>query len=93
MVRLANATDKSHRKADDPSDTAQRTPALLVGRVEAARLCGISPASWDRLAIAEGTPAPIKLGGRVLWRRSDLESWIGHGCPNRKEFESLKSDE
>lgn len=66
---------------------------LLVGRIQAARLCSVSPASFDRLTAAGKTPRPIKLGGRVVWRRSDLESWIAHGCPDRKTFDSLTADE
>ncbi len=66
---------------------------LLVGRLQAAQLCAVSPASWDRLTAAGKTPKPIKLGGRVVWRRSDLESWIVHGCPDRKTFNALMVDE
>ena len=66
---------------------------LLVGRLQAALLCAVSPASWDRLTAAGKTPKPIRLGGRVVWRRSDLESWIAHGCPDRKTFNALTADE
>lgn len=66
------------------------TPAaLLVGRAEAARLCEVSPASWDRLTAAGKTPASLRLGGRVLWTRHDLESWTSLGCPDRKTYETL----
>jgi predicted DNA-binding transcriptional regulator AlpA len=67
--------------------------ALLIGRLEAARLCGVSPASWDRLVDAGKTPKPLKLGGRVVWRRSDLEAWIGYGCPDRATFDALSAEE
>lgn len=47
-------------------------PALLLAAPEAARLCGISPATWHRLrAAGKVGPAPIRLGGRVLWRRDE----------------------
>lgn len=72
---------------------ASTEAALLVGRIEAARLCAVSPASWDRLTAAGKTPRPLKLGGRVVWRRTDLEAWIAHGCPNRKTFDTLTADE
>jgi len=75
-----------------PGTTAPEL-ALLVGRIDAARLSGVSPASWDRLTAAGKTPSPIKLGGRVLWRRSDLESWVALGCPDRKTFSVLVADE
>lgn len=71
--------------------TGPSEPPLLVGRVEAARLCGVSPASWDRLSAAGKNPGSLKLGGRVLWRRTDLLRWIAFDCPNRKAFETLIS--
>ena len=67
--------------------------ALLVGRIEAARLSAVSPASWDRLTSAGKNPRPIKLGGRVVWRRNDLEVWTKLGCPDRQTFDTLTQDE
>jgi len=79
-------TSGAHSARTGPSE-----PPLLVGRVEAARLCGVSPASWDRLSAAGKNPGALKLGGRVLWRRTDLLRWIAFDCPNRKAFETLIS--
>ena len=73
--------------------TPSTEAALLVGRIESARLCGVSPASWDRLVAAGKTPRPLKLGGRVVWRRTDLEAWIAHGCPDRKTFDTLTAED
>lgn len=72
-----------------PIGAAETSPAMLIGRIDAARLCGVSPASWDRLTSAQKTPASLRLGGRVLWRRSDLEAWIALGLPDRRAFETL----
>jgi predicted DNA-binding transcriptional regulator AlpA len=55
-------------------------PALVSAKV-AARLCGISRASWERLHSAGRVPAPIRLGGRVLWRLEELRRFIDAGCP------------
>ena len=80
-----------------PPETITPTPpneaALLVGRVEAARLCAVSPASWDRLTSAGKNPRPLKLSGRVVWRRADLEAWIALGCVDRKTFDALTVNE
>jgi len=73
--------------------TSSTEAALLVGRLEAARLCAVSPASWDRLTAAGKTPRSLKLGGRVLWRREVLSEWIQLGCPDRKTFDVLTADE
>ncbi len=63
-------------RPDGPAPAAELLPAapaapppLLVRRREAARLCGLSPAAWDRLVSAGQTPAPVRLGSAVLWAR------------------------
>src|SRR5262245_54826392 len=60
---------------------------LLVNTDQAAALCAISPASWFRLKSDGKTPAPVKLGGRTLYRLADLKLWVSLGCPDRKTFE------
>jgi predicted DNA-binding transcriptional regulator AlpA len=55
-------------------------PALVPAKL-AARLCGISKASWERLHAAGKVPAPVRLGGRVLWRLEELRRFIDAGCP------------
>jgi hypothetical protein len=64
---------------------------LLVDAREAAAMCGISPASWHRYKAAGKTPAPVLLGGRVLYRLEDLRLWVDLGCPDREEFEARKA--
>ena len=63
--------------------------SLLVGRVDLAALLDIATATLDRLDSAGKTPAAIKLGGRKLWRRVDVDEWVKLGCPDRKVFETL----
>lgn len=63
---------------------------MLMGASAAAKLCGISLASWYRHLSAGKTPRPIRLGGRVLWRVSDLRRWIDLGCPEREIYDSMK---
>lgn len=72
--------------------TVAADSTLLVGRLKAAELCDISPASWDRLNNAGKIPAPVTLGRRVLWKRTDLVSWIEFGCPDRRTFNQLIGD-
>lgn len=64
---------------------------MLVGRGVAARLCGVSPASWDRLVSADRTPAPLKLNGRVLFCAHDLASWVSLDLPDGASFEAVSS--
>jgi predicted DNA-binding transcriptional regulator AlpA len=74
-----------------PADEAPNTLALLVSAQTAAQLCGRSEASWWRDHAAARIPAPIKLGGRTLWRSQDLQAWIEAGCPNRRDWEILRA--
>ncbi len=67
-------------------------PALLVDAAEAARLCGVSPATWYRMAAAGRTPAPVRLSrGCVRWRAGELAEWVGAGCPDRRTWEALQA--
>ncbi len=66
-------------------------PPLLVDTDEAATLCAVSPASWYRLKAAGKTPAPIHLGGKVLYRVEDLRLWVAMGCPTQKEYAARRA--
>ena len=61
--------------------TGAKPEPLLVDKVEAARLTGISARSVDRLVCSGRFLPPIRLGGRVLWNREALRRWIADGCP------------
>jgi predicted DNA-binding transcriptional regulator AlpA len=58
---------------------------LLVSAEVAARISGRSVASWWRDRAAGRTPAPIRLGGRTLWRIDEIRAWIAVGCPDRQK--------
>jgi predicted DNA-binding transcriptional regulator AlpA len=75
-------------KTAQPQRLAAAVEPLLLPAQEAAALCAVGEASWWRYQSAAKVPAPVKLGGRTLWRRADLELWIELGCPNRAVFEA-----
>lgn len=63
-----------------------RRRALLPGllrREAAAEYCSAGLSTWDRMTAAGLTPAPVRLGGSVLWSRRELTAWMDHGCPAR----------
>jgi hypothetical protein len=83
-------------RRDRPETGRQASPAaaiepFLVPTPEACRLCAISEAGWHRLKSAARTPAPVRLGGKVLYRTEDLRLWVALGCPDRKTFEAYRS--
>jgi predicted DNA-binding transcriptional regulator AlpA len=79
-----------HPAAGRPHTLAAAVEPLLVGRRDAARIAGVSRATWDRLTAAGRTPAPVRLGGRTLWRVEDLRRWVELGCPSRREYDVLR---
>lgn len=62
----------------------------LLTAKEAGHICRLSKRSWFRLSACGKVPAPVRIGGSVRWRLSDIESWLAMGCPDRKEFEARK---
>lgn len=55
-------------------------PELMSVHAVAALLGGCSPRHLYRLVNAGRMPPPMKLGGLVRWRRSDVLEWIAGGC-------------
>lgn len=67
--------------AERVGDAVGRNGALLLSAKAVASLLSIAPRSVWRLRSAGKMPRPVRLGGRVLWRRADIEKWVGDGCP------------
>jgi predicted DNA-binding transcriptional regulator AlpA len=60
---------------------------ILLDSKAAARLCGLGRTSFlqnDRLGIIG--PRSIRLTGKVLWCRTELEEWAKRGCPGRTHW-------
>jgi excisionase family DNA binding protein len=72
--------------------TIAQTESMLVDAKEAAALCGVGRTTWLTLASAGKTPAAVRLGRSVKWRRDELKAWIAAGCPVRQKWESIYSE-
>lgn len=66
--------------------------SILIDSREAARLCGIGRTAWLSHMSTGKTPAPIRLGRRVLWVREEIIAWCKAGCPPREKWVSVKWD-
>ena len=64
--------------------------ALLTSARVAGSMCGRSEASWWRDRAADRIPAPVKLGGRTLWRVEEIRRWVEAGCPPRRTWDALQ---
>ncbi|MDY7107860.1 MAG: helix-turn-helix domain-containing protein [Planctomycetota bacterium] len=63
-----------------------RAMPLLVRARQAARMCGVGERTWRRWHAAGLVPAPVRVGGAVLWRVSELVAWTQAGAPSRAEW-------
>jgi predicted DNA-binding transcriptional regulator AlpA len=59
-------TKKLKRSAQAPA---------LIGRVQAADLCGVSLRMFNEMNAKGLTPKPILREGQLLWRQSELKAW------------------
>ncbi len=62
-----------------PKDRASE--ALLIDAEAVAGMLGISTRSVWRLLSAGKLLEPIRIGGSVRWRKSEVEQWVESGCP------------
>lgn len=60
-------------------DTPDGTPLLLTADMLATQLQVSKRTLW-RLRSAGLLPQPVRLGGTVRWRASDITAWIAAGC-------------
>jgi predicted DNA-binding transcriptional regulator AlpA len=59
----------------------------LLTAKDAAQLCRLSKRSWLRFNAGQKIPKPLRIGGSLRWRLSDIELWQSMGCPDRAAFE------
>ena len=66
------------------------SPLVVDARRLAAMLCcGIrSVRTWDA---AGKLPAPVRIGGKVLWPVAEINDWIRAGCPDRETWEARRA--
>ena len=83
------------RPAADPTDPPARkrrrlSPLVVDAKRLAKLLCaGVRTVrTWDA---AGKLPAPLRIGGRVVWRVDEIRAWINAGAPNRAEWEARKA--
>lgn len=67
------------------------TEKLLTAKTLGEAL-SLSKRTIFRLDSSGRIPKPVRIGGSVRWRQSDIERWISLDCPDRKSFEVLKRE-
>jgi predicted DNA-binding transcriptional regulator AlpA len=78
MDATRNATRSATR-----SDTSD-PPPVLIGKQQAARMCGLSRSTWDTYRAAGWVPDGVRIGNVLRWRVDALREWIEAGCPRQQ---------
>lgn len=60
---------------------ARRLAALLAVGLRTVR-------TWDA---AGKLPAPVRIGGRVVWRLDELRAWLDAGAPDRETWAAIRA--
>ena len=66
----------------NPLPADEREP-LLLSAAELATTLRLSKRTLWRLLAAKILIPPIRVGGSVRWRISDVRRWIDDGCPEQ----------
>ncbi len=69
-------------ESDSPLPADEREP-LLLSAAELATTLRLSKRTLWRLLAAKKLIPPIRVGGSVRWRISDVRRWIDDGCPEQ----------
>ena len=73
--------------------TTEKPEQLAVDVRQMGKMVPFSVRTLQRMDAAGKLPRGFKLGGRKLWRVSDLRLWTEWGFPERKEFEARLKDQ
>ncbi len=75
-----------------PDQISAPTPAPLVVDAKAlAQMLGKSLRTIRKLDSSGILPAPIRIGGSVVWAIEEIRDWIAAGAPARKNWNALRA--
>lgn len=78
---VVHTVGKRRRKLSPLVVDARRLSRLLCAGLRTIRC-------WDTTG---KLPAPIRIGGRVVWRVDEIRKWLAAGAPNRDEWEARRN--
>ena len=82
------------RPASAPTPDATAPPPILLSADDARVYCGgLAKSTWCDFDARGVIPAHIRVGGRVFWRRADLDLWAAKDCPGRGRFVAILETE
>jgi len=77
--------------ANSTLSSDQIDESLLVDARKLGQLLNLSLRTIRRLDTSGRLPRPIRLGGVVRWRVSEIRDWVAQNCPDRQAWEASNS--
>ena len=65
------------------------TEKLLTAK-EVGQMLSLSKRQIFRINSCGKIPAPVRIGGSVRWRQSEITAWIQAGAPDRETWNSIR---
>ena len=66
------------------------TESKLLTAKDLGQLLALSKRQIFRLNSCGKIPNPLKVGGSIRWRQTDINLWLEMGCPPQNEFQFKK---
>lgn len=67
--------------------------SALLTMEQTCQLINVKRATFYNLRVSgKFAPLPVNLCRKVLYVRSEVESWIKSGCPHRKQWQILRKE-
>jgi predicted DNA-binding transcriptional regulator AlpA len=76
-----------------PKQQAAAVEPAVFTLAELARYLNRGSSSIYRDLALGIIPSPVKIGGRQMWRRVEIDAWLDAGCPSRDEWEARRTAE
>ena len=87
-----SASQGIHQATHDMPAIRPLSP-VAVDAKRLAALLNVSVRTIRTLDAAGKLPRPVKIGGRsVRWVASEIEAWLAAGAPDRRTWETLRSE-
>lgn len=69
--------------SEEVSEPSLSHGPLLLTVDELGELLKVSTRTIWRMRSSNQLPNPVRIGGGVRWRLSEIENWIKEGCPDQ----------
>ncbi|MFO0847310.1 MAG: hypothetical protein U0871_01950 [Gemmataceae bacterium] len=88
---MADVLPLPSRPAGSPARKRRTLQPLAVDARGLTQLLPFGLRTIRAMDSAGKLPAPVRVGGRVLWRVPEIRAWLKAGAPDRAGWEALKA--